>query len=639
MTDAIRQLALSIALVATPVAADQGAVPPPPDPASTIASPQQPVVANAASASIEWRVDRRFRLWGSGSSDSVDGAEKLYEAIRTNGDAEFVYEKIVDFLGSNRDLHKAVPWDPKHGSYRSSYLFPASYLTRLRLRDGEALAGAQCQWRASQGTLLPESGAVPCTENVQLILPALPDHSGSAAATVEVTAIGSLGPAPAPAAVRVLDRLIVSLGDSFASGEGNPDLPANLGMLAGGPGSGWSDAWRQRWLARGAMTGVRSPSWLDTPCHRSFYNQHLVAALKYAADRPHEAVTFASYACSGAAIFDGLLAPQAKPPGYYDDPAGAGPELPQVEALARDLCLPASGGRPGWQLVRQYYTKVAGGSAERPALRSVRSSKIVCSTSYGRSPDALLLTIGGNDAGFAKIIMWALLPKTMENGRSQAALSVLRSLLTTDPASAGPAIRVGLPANLAVFDSRLRQVAPAAHIFQSAYPAPLYGGDGSLCGPEDEARPGSPKEAALQRLQAPVGLWPQTALLPENGWTMSIDRSEGAITEAQVINPLNRTIAEAAASRPHWRLVGDFLGDFRTHGWCAGDALAEQADLPDWNSANSVWEPWKPKDWQAYARRSRYFRTPNDTALTLALEAISRRRPPAPRAEARRRCW
>nr|QQZ49286.1 hypothetical protein JKL49_19665 [Phenylobacterium glaciei] len=73
-------------------------------------------------------------------------------------------------------------------------------------------------------------------------------------------------------------------------------------------------------MGRAALNGIRNPSWFDPACHRSFYNQHLVAALKFAVARPHEAVTFLSYACSGAAVFNGLLTSQPQPPGYRDDP-------------------------------------------------------------------------------------------------------------------------------------------------------------------------------------------------------------------------------------------------------------------------------------------------------------------------------
>jgi hypothetical protein len=611
MQNGIRGSALAILLLSTPVLA-QGEMPAA-APGAELDSlgPPPPVPA-----SIEWRVERRFRLWSDGSPAAVEAAERLYEELRTTDDADSVHDRIVAFLSANPALHKAARWDPVAGSYLKTYLFPGSYVVRLRLADGGAPPNAQCQWRASAGRLVG-SGLELCSASVQLVLPSGADRSGSVSAAVEVSVVGAA--AIANTTVEVRDRLIVSLGDSFASGEGNPDVPANLGMLAGGPGSAWSEKWRQRWLARPAMAGVRSAAWLDRPCHRSFYNQHLVAALKHAADRPHEAVTFASYACTGAAIFNGLLVPQPSPVGLMDAPQLKAAPLAQVEALARDLCLPAQDGGNGWRLNARTYANTFGGTAERPIRKPALAKVVTCDTALGRGTDAILLSIGGNDASFAGIIMWALLPKRMDGLLSGPALKVMRAALAVDPADVGPAIRVGLPANLPLLDARLRQVAPGAKVYQSAYPAPIYKDDGGLCGPEDEARPDSGSDPVLKRLHAMTGLWPQTRLLPDTGWTMSIDRIESGITEAQVINPLNRTLS-AAAVRSGWHFVGDFMGAIRAHGWCAGGA-GEDSDLPDWNPGASAWEPWRPDAWTAYARRSRYFRTPNDAALTLAVES------------------
>lgn len=614
MQNGIFGSALAILILAAPAAAQQAAPAPAPAPApgpapDIVDPPPVPPL-------IEWRVDRRFRLWNDGSPAAVEAAERLYEDLRRTDDSDSLHDRIVAFLSAHPTLHKSVRWDPVAGSYPKSYLFPAFYVVKLRLADGGTPPNARCQWRASTGRLAG-SGLESCSASIQLVLPAAADRSGSVPATVEVAIAGGTAIAVAP--VQVRDRLIVSLGDSFASGEGNPDVPANLGMLAGGPGSGWSEKWRQRWLARPAMAGVRSASWLDRPCHRSFYNQHLVGALKYAADRPHEAVTFASYACTGAAVFDGLLVQQPAPVGLLDGAQLRPPPLAQVEALARDLCLPPQGGGEGWRLTTHIYANTTGGTPERPIRRPAPARIVTCDTAFGRRADAVLLSVGGNDASFAGIIMWALLPRRMDGLLSGPALKVMRAALAVDPADVGPAIRVGLPANLPLLDARLRQVASGAKIYQSAYPAPLYKDDGGLCGPDDEARPDSANDPALKRLQAIAGLWPETRLLPDRGWSMSIDRLESGITEAQVINPLNRTLS-ASAARSGWHFVGDFVGAIRAHGWCAGGA-EEDADLPDWNSGAAAWEPWRPDVWSAYARRSRYFRTPNDAALTLAVES------------------
>jgi hypothetical protein len=82
--------------------------------------------------------------------------------------------------------------------------------------------------------------------------------------------------------VAARDLLVVSIGDSVASGEGNPDV----------------------------ASAVR-PRWLERRCHRSMRSGAAQAALALAAGDPHSSVTFLPLACSGATVAEGLLRPYA----------------------------------------------------------------------------------------------------------------------------------------------------------------------------------------------------------------------------------------------------------------------------------------------------------------------------------------
>jgi hypothetical protein len=110
--------------------------------------------------------------------------------------------------------------------------------------------------------------------------------------------VARVGRAPAVAKVNVEDELVVVLGDSVASGEGNP---------------------------RG------KDKWLDRPCHRSAAAGFEVAARRLGELDPHRSITFVSLACSGAEIGKGLLE------GYGGvAPPSKGFEYPpQVERLRR----------------------------------------------------------------------------------------------------------------------------------------------------------------------------------------------------------------------------------------------------------------------------------------------------------------
>ncbi len=109
------------------------------------------------------------------------------------------------------------------------------------------------------------------------------------------------GEQPITLKAKVRDLLIVGMGDSFASGEGNPDMPAEF-----------SEAQRYKNLyPRRKNNDARgSALWMDELCHRSLYGHQLRAALQIAIENPQSAVTFLGYACSGAGIEAGILGPQ-----------------------------------------------------------------------------------------------------------------------------------------------------------------------------------------------------------------------------------------------------------------------------------------------------------------------------------------
>jgi lysophospholipase L1-like esterase len=122
------------------------------------------------------------------------------------------------------------------------------------------------------------------------------DLGDAAPHTVKLTAGGE----SAEQTVQARDIVIVSIGDSVASGEGNPDVPS-----------------------------VVAPEWLESRCHRSMRSGAAQAAAAIAAGDPHSSVTFLPLACSGATIPDGLLGPYA---GVQPDDRG---DLPaQVDQLA-----------------------------------------------------------------------------------------------------------------------------------------------------------------------------------------------------------------------------------------------------------------------------------------------------------------
>jgi lysophospholipase L1-like esterase len=145
---------------------------------------------------------------------------------------------------------------------------PASWPIDVTITDAgaPACAGRSYAWTID-GAPATATGVGGCT--FRLSFPALGQHL--------VTVAPSGAPAAAvPVTVRVRDLLIVSLGDSVASGEGNAD---------------------------------RTGRWNDRRCHRSARAGPVLAARQLESADPQTSVTLVDLACSGAGIDSGVLRP------------------------------------------------------------------------------------------------------------------------------------------------------------------------------------------------------------------------------------------------------------------------------------------------------------------------------------------
>lgn len=117
----------------------------------------------------------------------------------------------------------------------------------------------------------------------------------------ELTLRSASGDGEATATVRARDLLVVTIGDSVSSGEGNPDGPS-----------------------------VLAPRWLDRRCHRSMRSGAAQSALALEAGSPYSAVTLLALGCSGATVPRGLLGPYR---GVEPDDR-RGPLAPQLDEVA-----------------------------------------------------------------------------------------------------------------------------------------------------------------------------------------------------------------------------------------------------------------------------------------------------------------
>ena len=166
----------------------------------------------------------------------------------------------------------------------SWYLDAAGYPVRLNACGS---TGTAYSWTITGPTgtqTLPERALRKKTCATTVLLP-------EGAHTLELTVRSNARRATATVPAQVRNILMVALGDSYASGEGNP---RNV----------------QAWLRQGGPLVSFSPYWDDDPCNRSVLGAPAQAALALEKADPRTSVTLVNVTCSGATIDAGVLGPQ-----------------------------------------------------------------------------------------------------------------------------------------------------------------------------------------------------------------------------------------------------------------------------------------------------------------------------------------
>jgi hypothetical protein len=374
------------------------------------------------------------------------------------------------------------------------------------------------------------------------------------------------------APIRVTDLLVVGLGDSFASGEGNPDRPA-----------GWQTSRLtarhrkdKRWIEHYNPLGQNDALWLDEQCHRSLYSYQNLAAMWLAAQDPHRAVTFVHLSCSGAEIRDGLLRRQTGPPG-----GGGHVAKSQLKSLNQILC-----------------------------TKGQSVGTLPCQQT--RQIDLLLLSIGGNDVGFGHIINQYLVPP--RDGHTPALAFLIRELIAAGMdrkkvSEAKAFITKELMKRYGEMTTALlahTRPNPPKSVLLTAYPDPLRREDGMRCA----LRPG--RDSMFEGLRYSLKL-PSTLIF-------AIKEDAERLIEEEVISPLREVQQKAAiANRANkWIFVDGFIGTLGKHGMCAvadPNHAAEELGWP-YPDGEGKWAVLNPSQWRAYKGRARWFRTVHDSMLT-----------------------
>lgn len=580
----------------------------------------------SSNVQINWQVENRFRLFAEprdfqaherawrqylihvdGQHLSPPETERLVANSSVLGSEHVMNDRYIpftrilrrtyDWKGWAAGMVGRLCWSPSSRLHDAcggvgNYVVPVSHRVKLWLkpRSKDTLfAEYNCEWRA--GAAAPV--VAPCDEPVSLDIP------WPAGATISVAAEGEAG---ISTDIAVKDLLIAGLGDSFASGEGNPDVPVSFSA---------EGRFRNLYPRRARNDGSGSAQWMDETCHRSLYGHQLRAALQIAVENPHAAVTFLGYSCSGASVDEGIIGPQEHV--EYESRNGqvmavtGGTKDTQLRWLLRELCVVKPKQKDGYW---------------------------VCpGNQFRRDVDLLFLSIGGNDIGFSSLVTWATL---RDNVTSKLAKYFGA---TVSPKQFAANMKNDLPRDYAHLAKAIELAVPVrdpqsgfdpSRVVLSAYPDILEDEKGQVC-PAGEEGADEDLYAANQSLD----VWSSWLVVTPGRLAAAHDQLAG----------LHRRMGELAEDYG-WRFAGRAYEDrpFRGHGFCArntgaGNDPAEQLMMPcigkaerptatctqSWSGKQRDWRPYNPAtENYPYALRQRWVRSFNDAYLAINQKVITR---------------
>jgi hypothetical protein len=610
-------------------------------------------VVSAGAAEISWSVANGFQQFKNDAD-----FQTLKEAWKPQMSAEAFL--VTQNAASLRRLLpiKNTWWDEENGLYNNDGLFNPSHNVLLTYLG--TVQGQTCQW-SIDGNLI--GSAVPCDAKVKAS-----EIKENTPFTISVSVDGAS--AQELINQRITTKLILAVGDSFASGEGNPDHAAITNTVPE-KGSGKENKTGLKtldWFLKENMGNQRftaSADWWDTACHRSFLSWQSLYAIRKAVADPHLVVRFASFSCSGAEAYDGFFRAQSNPPvevgarrvhkGWTRDGGNITVALkvkeerrPEKTVLIEDkstkTVLNKSQLNAAIALLCDGKTTPGFSKSFRPQREGLRSSPYYGEFKYDkcqgslRQPDELLTSFGGNDFGFSGVVMWGLVPRTAV-GKSESieklfrtwSLSTFRGLMKVqEPKPAGKMASdqtYPMYSDLAWTYINLFNV-KGNGIKELIYPNPLPERLSEVC----SGRMGQ-GNAALSAFSINEG---NKRFITRGKFDNFVYRIEDEHAEEIVrdfIVPL-QVAQRAAITKLGWTPIESQRGFESPTGartMCAvasacdrRDGKCDWADLPGWRDPRHDLDPsWKPMQnitqWESYSpTRMRGLRMSNDSVLTQA---------------------
>src|SRR5262245_52324716 len=595
---------------------------------------------------VVWRTERRLNDPDCRDSSSPDRcaatAGKRYQQSRLGWAAQTLNDTCYDRNSRPRRYTAQCERTYSWGRAREDYVLPEAHTVTVWISPDklEGVTG-ECNWswRSRREGGKVESKKQACAN--RLTINRVPYSRDAAVSGVSVAVTLPNSTQFSERDVVVEDVFVVALGDSFASGESNPDRPVQFSpsremvydptllndeVASHGPqpeiphvrGFGLSSSDPQvnpKVLPRRLMEDeladrflrLASPEfrtyfdraqaqWLSNDCHRSQYGYPVRVGLQLALENRHRSITFATFTCSGAEVANGLFL-EMDPRQGFTEPNGRKVRA-QFDQLTDLLCRSNARQQAAYTL-----PMYAAGST---SVSQQRVNMNWCPPGQRkRSIDVVLMSIGGNDVGFGGLVAYAM----TESASDFAPIA----------AWIGSSIRFSPQVSrvyMNVLDERMKALKDAfnqgfgiepARVLQTTYEPIQYDENGQLCGAQPtlgmDVHPG---------LNLHRGRLKETAdFLDEFMGRLECIAGKGRSCPGNL----------ATGSGTGFKLITDHVPEFTRRGVCARDpkrALADGVNMrvPRRAPGGEAFRPYSPAATLPYARHWRLFRTPNDAFLT-----------------------
>ena len=532
---------------------------------------------------ISWEVRNRFRLFReerdfqlqveAGRGRSVLAAE---QALAIQSDGRGWARNTVNRLCI--DLAGRVSEPCTRDNVKESYLTPIDHPVVVRL-TGAVPVGATCAWSFDDGDG-PQASTFDCAEPVNLRV----RYGRTTVATADISS--AEGNQRATTEISVRDIFIAGLGDSVASGEGNPDRPIALTdegfCFRSYLGTASAQYYRP---SRAGYKGGRaceapdslsvwqrqSALWFNPACHRSLYSYQTRTALALAVQYPHIAVTYLPLACTGATIAEGLFGSQR----------------------ARD-CLPSKSGSACSGKVNAQLDEL------RDAVNAAKRRQ------PDRKLDLVLLSVGANDIYFSGLVADVIVDTTTERAlfrRSGVMASVddARSAMTRD-----------LPQGFGKLREALKPLVGGdlSRVVYTSYANPTLTGGGAPCPGGRAGFDIHPSFNAQPQRLAAVSSFVENEFLPQ---LKALALCQGGIL-----------CRDPRADR--MTFVDSHQASFASHGFCARSESDPEFDRQCFSAKGDSFDPdivtaasqpmlcgRSAGEYRAYLPRARWIRDANDS--------------------------